>query len=197
MTLVLLTAFQPYDRWPQNASWLTLLELTRELPSEPRVDTRLYPVEYDAARELLIADLRENYDLAIHLGQAPGSSRLQLEAIGLNVRQNVNAGETGTLLADGPTAYQSTLPLKEWAARIVAAGIPAEVSYHAGTYLCNALLYYSLHYTQVLGLKTQSLFLHVPLDPSQTAAEPKGMPCLPASYSAGAIRIMLEEALGL
>jgi pyroglutamyl-peptidase len=193
MTQVLITAFQPYDRWPVNASWLTLVELTRDLPSEPRVVTRLYPVDFEAARELLIADLSENFELAIHLGQAPGSARLRLEAIALNLRQSIAQNSTQKLLADEPLAYESTLPLMSWTERLKAAGIPTEVSHFAGTYLCNAVLYYSLHYSRVLGLQTQSMFLHVPLDPSQTAAETQDMPCLPVSYGAAALRLILAE----
>ena len=43
MTRVLLTAFQPYEGWQTNASWLALVELTRDLPDQPMVTTRLYP----------------------------------------------------------------------------------------------------------------------------------------------------------
>ena len=85
MTTVLLTAFEPYDRWPENASWLALVELTRDLPAEPHVVTRRYPVDFDAARARLFDDLAANYDFALHLGQSPGSSRVHLEAIGVNV----------------------------------------------------------------------------------------------------------------
>ena len=76
MTTVLITAFEPYDRWPENASWLALLELTRDLPPEPKVVTRRYPVDFASARTRLFEDLAANYDFALHLGQSPGSSRV-------------------------------------------------------------------------------------------------------------------------
>ena len=85
MPSVLLTAFEPYDRWPENASWLALVELTRELPTGPKVVTRRYPVDFEAARARLEDDLAANYDFALHLGQAPGISRIHLEAIGVNI----------------------------------------------------------------------------------------------------------------
>ena len=40
MPTLLLTAFEPYDGWPENSSWLTLVELTKNLPSAPRLTTR-------------------------------------------------------------------------------------------------------------------------------------------------------------
>ncbi len=51
MTRVLLTAFEPYDTWKANASWLALVDLTSDLPSQPQVTTRLYPVDFDQLRE--------------------------------------------------------------------------------------------------------------------------------------------------
>jgi hypothetical protein len=41
MKSVLVTAFEPYGPWQANASWLCLLELTRELPSLTALTTRL------------------------------------------------------------------------------------------------------------------------------------------------------------
>ena len=111
MSNVLLTAFEPYDRWPTNASWLALVELTRELPREPTITTRLYPVDFAEVKQRLVKDLAGNYDFAIHLGQAPGSSRVQLEAIGINVggSSHQSPDQYLPLADDGPMAYRSPL----------------------------------------------------------------------------------------
>jgi pyroglutamyl-peptidase len=192
MPKILLTAFQPYDRWPTNASWLTLVELTRDLPTSFDITTRLYPVDYDAVRSMVRNDLAANYDVVVHLGQAPESSRLRLEMIGLNARM-VGPNQFGPLTMEGPVAYQSNLPLVDWAAKIRHAGIPAEVSFHAGTYLCNALLYFSLQAIEELALSTEAMFLHVPLDVSQVVNEREDVPSLPVELSARALRMILEE----
>jgi pyroglutamyl-peptidase len=194
MPTVLITAFEPYDRWKDNSSWLALLELTRDLPVEPRVVTRLYPVDFQQARLRLEDDLQANYDFALHLGQAPGSGRIQLEAIGVNV------GGTSSQLPDafqtlepaGPAAYRSDLPLADWAARLREAGIPAVVSYHAGTYLCNAILYLSLHLSRIGGLKTRSTFIHLPLAPQQVLAERNDHASIPATFTAAGVRLILD-----
>src|SRR5262249_60807581 len=85
MPRVLLTAFEPYDRWKANASWLALVHLTHNLPEKPQITTRLYPVDFAEMKDPLAADLSGKFDYALHLVQAPGSSRIQLEAIGLNI----------------------------------------------------------------------------------------------------------------
>ena len=90
-------------------------------------------------------------------------------------------------------AYRSSLPLADWAVKLRRAGVPAQVSYHAGTYLCNATLYWSHWLAERMALKTQSAFIHVPLDVSQVVNEPHGAASLPATISGHAIGLILEE----
>jgi pyroglutamyl-peptidase len=195
MPRVLITAFEPYDCWQENASWLTLVELTKDLPDSPHVTTRRYPVDFAAVRKMLQADLQADYDYALHLGQSPGSSRVRLEAIGVNVggTRDQLPDQFQALVPDGPIAYRSSLPLANWAERLRAAGIPAQVSYHAGTYLCNATLYLTHHFAQQCGLKTRAAFLHLPLDTSQTISEKQDLAALSKTTSAAAIRLILAE----
>ena len=195
MTTVLVTAFEPYDRWQENASWLALLDLTRELPARPRIVTRRYPVDFEKARARLLEDLSANYDYALHLGQAPGIGRIHLEAIGVNVggHSQLTPDQFQPLAPEGPPAYQTKLPLAEWSRKIRDAGIPCQVSYNAGTYLCNALLYLTQHFSSLRGLKTQAAFIHVPLAPSQTLHERQDWPTMPSALCAEAIRMILAE----
>lgn len=195
MASVLITAFEPYDRWRANASWLALVELTQNLPREPAVTTRLYPVDFAAVKEKLADDLAANYDVALHLGQAPGSTRIQLESIAVNVGgSSMHPPEQfRSLVEEGPVAYRSSLPLGQWAARLREEGIPAQISYHAETYLCNATFYFSCYLAERLGLKTASAFVHLPLDVTQSARQAPELAALPAATSAAAVRIILEE----
>ncbi len=200
MASVLITAFEPYDRWRANASWLTLMRLTQSLPNQPSITTRLYPVDFAAVKERLANDLRANHDFALHLGQAPGSTRVQLESIAINIGgSSMQMPEDFRPLVDGgPIAYRSPLPLGAWATQLRDKGIPAQVSYHAGTYLCNATLYFSCYLSERMGLKTRSAFVHLPLDPSQTAAQSQDLASLPAQLSADALQTILAEmALGV
>jgi pyroglutamyl-peptidase len=195
MASVLLTAFEPYDRWKTNSSWLALVQLTHDLPPEPAVTTRLYPVDFAEVKRRLSEDLKANYDFAIHLGQAPGASHVRLEAIGINVGGSSShpLEQHQPLTDDGPVAYRSPLPLGDWAVKLRRAGIPAQVSYHAGTYLCNATLYLASYLAERFSLKTQAAFIHLPLDISQIVSEPSGSASLPSNLSATAVRLILEE----
>jgi pyroglutamyl-peptidase len=195
MPSVLLTAFEPYDRWSDNSSWLALVELTREPLPELKVVTRRYPVDFERVRPRLADDLAANYDYVLHLGQAPGISRVHLEAIGINVggHSSQTPDEFQPLVPGGPPAYQSKLPLARWSQQIREAGIPCQVSYHAGTYLCNALLYLTHHLAATTGLKCQAAFIHLPLAPQQVLAERQDWPTLPPFTAAEAIRHILND----
>ena len=198
MRRVLVTAFKPYDCWQSNASWLAMVELTRNKPDSPDVTTRLYDVDFAHVREQLEADLTGDYDFALHMGQAPGSTRIQLESFGINIggHSRQMPDEFQPLTSDGPAAYASELPLAELALRLREAEIPAQVSYHAGTYLCNATMYLSHHLIAARGLKTKAAFIHVPLDTSQVMDQDEILPSLPAAQSARALRIILSALDG-
>lgn len=198
MTRVLLTAFQPYDNWTTNASWLALVELTRDLPSHLNVTTRLYPVDYDGLLERLMSDLHDRYDYAILTGQAPGRSRVELETVALNLRSDGSAStRPAQQLVDGaPLAYASSLPADSLCESVRTAGIPAAVSYHGGTYLCNAALYFALHQTAHRQLSTQSIFVHLPIDTTQAARCTGAIPSLAMSESARALQIILMNLAG-
>ncbi len=195
MTKVLLTAYEPYEEWDANVSWLTLVEFTKENVAGIELTTRLYPVDYAAVRDKLAADMAADFDYSLHLGQAPGASAIQLEAIGVNVagRSGQSRDNTCRLADDGAVAYRSSLPIDDWAANLRRAGIPAKVSYHAGTFLCNAALYMSHYFAERQKLRTRSTFLHLPLDTSQVCRLERPLASLPVTVSAQAIRLILEE----
>jgi pyroglutamyl-peptidase len=193
MARVLLTAFDAYDTWSSNASWLTLIEITRELPTEPRVVTRRYPVDFEQLPERLEHDIDGSYDYVILLGQAPGSTEVRLETIGINRGVRHTGGHLAgqPLVPDGPLAYATGMDVEGICQRVRAAGIPCSVSFHAGTYLCNAALYLSLHQIAKRKLPCDALFVHMPLTPGQAAAAFPTPASLPATVSAEAIRILL------
>jgi len=198
MPRILLTAFEPYDPWQTNASWLALIELTRELPLDVEVTTRLYPVELESMKHKLTEDLKSKFDFVFHIGQAPKSSCIQLEEVALNVAatgHSIEKEEKATAIcSDGPDAYRSRLPVREYAKALRASGIPARVSFHAGTYLCNAILYWSCRLTEDLDLSTKSTFVHIPLDTSQVLELDDSTPFMPSSMVADGLRLLVQIA---
>ena len=198
MPKVLITAFGPYANYADNASWLALMELTRDYPELSGVTTRRYPVDFEETRERLEKDLQTAYDVILHVGQSVGANAIELEQIALNVGRHSEApaDESFDLISDGPVAYRSALPLAEWSRLIRTAGIPCKVSHHAGTFLCNAVLYWTSHLIATNRWNSQVGFIHLPLSPQQDGATTSNHPMLPTSMAANALHIILQQLQG-
>lgn len=190
---VLLSAFEPYDVWEQNSSWEALIAYLHHHGIAQGVTTRRYPVDLALLKARLDKDLETGYDAILHLGQAPGISRVQMEAIALNVAGMTDApGDFfGPLIEGAPIAYRTTFPLGQWNQELRASGIPCSVSYHAGTYLCNAIMFLSHHWHETRKRKCSIGFVHLPLTPEQVLHSYKDLPSMPREQSADAIAKMV------
>ncbi len=193
---VLLTAFEPYDEWTENSSWLTLIELLKARPTSVELLTRRYPVDLNALQSRLAADLeKKKPQVVLHLGQSPGAAAIKLEAVALNVAGCVdeNGQELPPLVDAGPLAFHSAMPLGRWADMLRQAGIPTIVSYHAGTFLCNATMYLTHHWCQVNRHPIQVGFVHLPLSTEQVAGSGRSLASLPVATMAQAVRLLIED----
>ncbi|MBI1899893.1 MAG: pyroglutamyl-peptidase I [Planctomycetia bacterium] len=197
MKRILITAFEPFDRWQENSSQLCLEQLRSDLGAACDATFRVYPVHFALVRKRLAADLAIGFDVAVHLGQAGGRPEVCLEAFALNVGGEIGRPpETFRLIEPGgPDVYRTPLPLGRIARRVRAARLPVAVSYHAGTYLCNATYYWSQHLGRQLGLATRSLFVHLPFTPEQAAREKPACQGLSPTTTARAVRIVLESLI--
>lgn len=139
-------------------------------------------------------DLAANYRLCDPSGAVLGISRVHFEAIGLNIggHSNQMPDEYQPLVADGPVAYHSKLPLARWAALLRSMEFAA-VSYHAGTYLCNAMLYLSHDHAAQQELKTLATFIHLPLCPEQVVGGKQDLASMPSSSVAQGLLHVLRD----
>ena len=81
-------------------------------------------------------------------------------------------------------AYFSTLPVRKIVEGVKNVGLPAEVSYSAGAYVCNDVLYTLLHH--YAGTDVKVGFIHVPYLPEQ------GNPNLPLEDTVKALAAAIE-----
>ncbi len=174
--VVLVTGFDPFGGERTNPSWEVCTRLPREIGGL-RVETQRVPCEFRRSIEVL-AEAIERHDpqLVVLLGQAGGRTRIGVERIAINVddaRIADNAGAQPTdepIAANGPPAYFSSLPVKAMVAGIRAAGVPAELSNTAGTYVCNHVMYGVLHFLAASGRKARAGFVHLPYAEEQVLA---------------------------
>jgi pyroglutamyl-peptidase len=95
-------------------------------------------------------------------------------------------------VADGPAAYAGTLPLRAILEELTADGIPAHLSYTAGTYLCNYTLYTTLHALARTGRAIPAGFIHLPLSPAMVAAHGLEEPSMDLSVMTRALDTVLR-----
>jgi len=157
--VVLVTGFEPFGGERTNPSW-DIVERLPDTIAGLRVAKLRVPCEFRRAIEVAaVAIEKHEPSLVICLGQAGGRSRIGVERVAVNVddaRAPDNAGAQPIdepIAADGPPAYFSTLPVKAMVAAMRAAGVPAELSNTAGTYVCNHLMYGVLHLIAATGRK--------------------------------------------
>lgn len=171
--LILVTGFECFAGEPINPSWEICTRLPREIAGV-RVETCRVPCEFRRSIEV-VAEAIERYrpSIVISLGQAGGRERMCVERVAINVddaRIPDNAGARPideAIASNGPPAYFATLPVKAMVRAVRAAGVPAELSNSAGTYVCNHVMYGVLHFLAASGRKARAGFIHVPYLESQ------------------------------
>ena len=174
---VLVTGFEPFGGANLNPSQELVRDLASHTPSTVDLHTAVLPVEFGTAAEVLLATVqRITPDVVIATGQAEGRAEMSWERIAVNLddaRIPDNAGNTRTdspIVAGGPTAYPTTLPVKQLVAAIRGVGVPAGLSMTAGTFVCNHVFYALQHHLRQTSVR--SGFLHLPLLPEQAAQFP-------------------------
>jgi len=189
---ILVTGFEPFGGQSLNPSWEVARALHGlELPGAQVTSVQLPCVFAQALPALQQALVQHRPDIVLALGQAEGRCDFSVERVAINVMDARIADNAGAqpidvpVIAGGPAAYFSTLPIKSLVAGLKAAGFPASVSQTAGTFVCNQV-FYALQHT-LAGLGVHSGFVHLPLLPEQ-AANWKGptLPSWPASLQIAA-----------
>jgi pyroglutamyl-peptidase len=172
----LVTGFEPYGGRGVNPAGEIARALDGRTIAGVPVIGRALPVSFRSIAAHTSALLGELDPLVvIALGLWPGALMIRIERFGLNLADFEIPDNDGTVIkdgaiaADGSQALAATLPVREIEAALLAAGIPAQLSTSAGTFLCNACLYGFLLAAQRQRQPALCGFIHVPYMPSQVA----------------------------
>jgi pyroglutamyl-peptidase len=177
MKTVLLTGFEPFNKETINPAWEAVRALEGWSGQGFAVEVLQLPCVFGEANRVMSETFdRLRPDVVIAVGQAGGRMDMSVERVAINVddapivdnaqRQLVDE----PIVADGPAAYFSTLPIKAIVAALRADGLPASVSQTAGTFVCNHVFYGLMH--RSAGLPVRAGFIHIPYLPQQAAAHP-------------------------
>lgn len=193
MKQILITGFDPFGGESINPAWEAVQRLPGRIGESVLTVMQVPTVFAEAAQAVLAHAEMQPPDAIVCVGQAGGRSAITPEMVAINLQYASIADNAGHMPQDvpiapgGPAAYFSTLPMRKMAEAIKAAGLPGAVSYSAGSFVCNDLLYRLLHHFE--GKSTRVGFIHVPYLPVQAK---NGAPAMELSDIVRA----LETAIG-
>jgi len=190
---IIVTGFDPFGGETINPS----IECVKALPEIEGVELirlELPTVFKESAKRLneVINDVKP--DAVLSVGQAGGRPGITMERIAINVDDaripdNISQQPIDeTIQTEGEAAYFTTLPIKRIVKAIREAGISAEVSNSAGTFVCNHIMYQSLFAATKADKPFKAGFMHIPFIPEQTTDKPS----LPLEESTRALQIAIK-----
>ena len=190
---IIVTGFDPFGGEKINPS----IECVKALPEVEGVELirlELPTVFKESAIRLneVINDVKP--DAVLSVGQAGGRPGITMERIAINVDDaripdNISQQPIDEeIQVEGEAAYFSTLPIKRIVKAIREAGISAEVSNSAGTFVCNHIMYQALFAATKADKPFKAGFMHIPFIPEQTTDKPS----LPLEESTRALQIAIE-----
>ena len=190
---IIVTGFDPFGGETINPS----IECVKALPEIEGVELirlELPTVFKESAKRLneVINDVKP--DAVLSVGQAGGRAGITMERIAINVDDaripdNISQQPIDEeIQVEGEAAYFSTLPIKRIVKAIREAGISAEVSNSAGTFVCNHIMYQALFAATKADKPFKAGFMHIPFIPEQTTDKPS----LSLEESTKALQIAIE-----
>ncbi len=199
MKKLLATGFEPFDGYSVNPSDELVKAINgRKIAGYDIVGATL-PLDYKTALDKLEELLASHTpQVILCFGQASRTAisieRIAINALGIKRADNYgNTPETDVIDADAPAAYYANIDPHPLVEVLKGEGIPAYVSYHAGTYGCNWLLFNILHKIATGKIHGCATFIHLLPLPSQALEKDKmELATMPLENAVRAIEIVIQ-----
>ncbi len=171
MKKLLVTGFDPFGGATVNPAREAVMRLPDTVGGYEITKLEI-PTVFGLAAEtvLRVAEtLRPHAILCV--GQAGGRSAVTPEVVAINLREASIPDNAGNIpvntpvIENAPAAYFATLPVRDMVKAVKEKGIPCTLSYSAGAFVCNDLLYTLLHHYRDTDVKVG--FVHIPCLPEQ------------------------------
>lgn len=181
---ILVTGFDPFGGETVNPAYEAVKLLPDTIAGAQIIKLQV-PTRFTLSGTVLEAAVNEHRpDAVICVGQAGGRSAITPERVAINLADASipdNAGDQPVdepIRKDGAPAYFTSLPVKAMVQKMRAAGIPAALSYTAGSFVCNSLMYTLLYLIDRQYPAMRGGFIHVPYAMEQAVNKPLGTPSM-------------------
>ncbi|MGY5853563.1 MAG: pyroglutamyl-peptidase I [Candidatus Thorarchaeota archaeon] len=203
MTTILVTGFEPFDGFETNPSAEVANAIDGKTIAGNLVAGVVLPLDYNTALDVIGKSIEElNPSHVLACGQA-NRAVITIERIAVNALSTFkednygNKPESDIIIADAPVAYFSNIDPHPLVERLRQVEIPAFVSYHAGIFGCNWLLFNLLHRVYSEGLDVKATFVHLPTLPIQSMEKMTPfLPSMPLDVQVRALEVIIENLTG-
>ncbi len=180
---ILVTGFDPFGGEKINPAIESVKQLPDTIAGAEIIKLEIPTVARKSLQRIDEAIKKYDPDIILSIGQAGGRADITVERIGINIDDFRIADNEGNqivdepVFSDGEPAYFSTLPVKAMVENIRRTGIPASISYTAGTFVCNHVLYGVRYLIEKKYKGKKSGFIHIPFLPEQVV-DKRNMPSM-------------------
>ena len=195
---ILVTGFDPFGGEKVNPAYEAVKLLPDEIAGAQIIKLEI-PTVFSRSGPAVDAAIQVHHpDVVLNVGQAGGRACVTIERVAINLaeaRIPDNAGEQPVdqpLQPDGPAAYFATVPVKAMVRNVREHGLPCQLSYSAGTYVCNCVMYQVLHLAAVKYPGIRAGFIHVPYADEQVVGKAAGTPSSSLETIAKALAYAIE-----
>jgi len=170
---ILVTGFDPFGGEPINPAIESVKRLPDNIAGAEIIKLEIPTVRKKSLEKIEKAINEHNPDVILSIGQAGGRFDISIERVGINLddfRIPDNEGNQiidEPIFPDGENSYFVKLPVKAMVQNVQKNNIPASVSYTAGTFVCNHVLYGVLYLIEKKYKGKKSGFIHIPFLPEQ------------------------------
>lgn len=195
---ILVTGFDPFGGEETNPAYEAVKLLPDRISGSEIIKLEIPTVFSKSSIVVEEAIKKHNPNVVLNIGQAGGRSSISVEMVAINLveaRIPDNEGEQPIdekLQEDGETAYFATIPVKGMVKNVRDQGIPSNISYTAGTYVCNSIMYNVLYMTDKKYNDIRAGFIHVPYSTEQAAGKPDGTPSMSLDTIAKGLEYAIE-----
>ena len=180
---ILVTGFDPFGGEPINPAIESVKRLPDNIAGAEIIKLEIPTVRKKSLEKIEKAINEHNPDVILSIGQAGGRFDISIERVGINLddfRIPDNEGNQiidEPVFPDGEKSYCVKLPVKAMVQNVQKNNIPASVSYTAGTFVCNHVLYGVLYLIEKKYKGKKSGFIHIPFLPQQVI-DKRNMPSM-------------------
>lgn len=198
---ILITGFDPFGGETINPAYEAVKLLPDKIAGANIIKLEIPTVFSKSTIAIEEGIKKYNPDVVISVGQAGGRSSVTIEKVAINLaeaRIPDNAGEQPMdtpLREDGETAYFTTLPIKAMVQNVREKGFPCHISYTAGTYVCNSVMYQTLYLTKKYYPHIKAGFIHVPYEAGQVVDKANGTPFMSLEMIAKSLEYAVEAVV--